>query len=195
MLIRLSKRPLKKILRLSKDDLCDIWALDEVHFQQYGSRCRMWIPPEVKEPVLLHHPTRAGVGYYGAVRLRDGKFTYRPERDKFNGETFFSFLKQLRTVSCHSARKVIVIADNARYHHAKLHKPWRQKNAEKFEIMFLPPYSPQLNPIERIWKLTRRLAVHNRYFFSLQEVVDAIEFVFNKWSLKNNTLKKLCAIN
>jgi hypothetical protein len=72
MLIRLSKRPLKKILRLSKDDLCDIWALDEVHFQQYGSRCRMWIPPEVKEPVLLHHPTGAGVGYYGAVRLRDG---------------------------------------------------------------------------------------------------------------------------
>jgi hypothetical protein len=66
-----------------KDDKYDIWAIDEVHFQQYGSCCRMWTPPEVKEPIILHHPTRASVGYYGAVRLRDGKFTYT--RKKPNG--------------------------------------------------------------------------------------------------------------
>jgi hypothetical protein len=39
----------------------DLWAMDEVHFQQYGSRCRMWIPPEVKDPVLQRHPTRKSV--------------------------------------------------------------------------------------------------------------------------------------
>jgi transposase len=154
----------------------------------------MWIPPEVKEPVLMHHPTRASVGYYGAVRLRDGKFVYKSEWDKFNGETFFSFLKYLRRGSSHSGRKVIVITDNARYHHAKLHKPWREKCSEKFEMMFLPPYSPELNPIERVWKLTRRLAVHNRYFPSLESVSGAIEFVFNNWDSGNKTLKKLCAI-
>ena len=47
--------------------------MDEVHFQQHGSRCRMWVPPETKDPVLLHQPTRKSVGYYGAVRLRDGQ--------------------------------------------------------------------------------------------------------------------------
>ena len=36
--------------------------MEEVRFQQYGSRCRMGVPPEVKDPVLLHHPTRKGVG-------------------------------------------------------------------------------------------------------------------------------------
>jgi hypothetical protein len=41
--------------------------MDEVHFQQHGSRCRMWIAPEIKDPVLLHHPTRKSVGYFGAV--------------------------------------------------------------------------------------------------------------------------------
>ena len=51
-----------------------LWAMDEVHFQQYGSRCRMWVPPEEKNPVLLHHPGRQSIGYFGAVRLRDGKF-------------------------------------------------------------------------------------------------------------------------
>ena len=39
----------------------------------------MWIPPEVKDPVLLHHPTRKSMGYFGAVRLRDGKFVFAQE--------------------------------------------------------------------------------------------------------------------
>jgi transposase len=144
------KEGFKKILKLIKNDEYDIWSLDEVHFQQYGSRCRMWILPEVKEPILLHHPTRASVGYFGAVRLRDGKFVYKSEWDKFDGETFFSFLKYLRRISSHSGRKVIIISDNARYHHAKLHKTGREKCSKKFKLMYLPPYSPGLNPIERV---------------------------------------------
>jgi hypothetical protein len=34
-----------------KDPAVDLWAIDEVHFQQHGSRCQMWIPPETKDPV------------------------------------------------------------------------------------------------------------------------------------------------
>ena len=48
------------------DDSVDLWALDEVHFQQQGSRCRLWVPPETKDPVVYHHPTRKSVGYFGA---------------------------------------------------------------------------------------------------------------------------------
>ena len=55
------------------DPAVDLWALDEAHFQQHGSRCRMWIPPEVRDPVLYHHPTRKSVGYFGAVRINDGR--------------------------------------------------------------------------------------------------------------------------
>src|SRR6266446_8879965 len=50
-----------------QDETVDLWATDEVHFQQHGSRCQMWIPPETKDPVLLHAPTRKSVGYFGAV--------------------------------------------------------------------------------------------------------------------------------
>jgi len=96
--------------------------MDEVHFHQFGSRCRMWVPPEEKNPVLLHHPGRQSVGYFGAVRLRDGKFVYRQERESFNAVTCWAFLKKLRRVSIRTGRKVVVIADNARYHHARLHR-------------------------------------------------------------------------
>jgi hypothetical protein len=76
-----------------EDPTVDLWATDEVHFQQHGSRCQMWIPPETKDPVLLHAPTRHSVGYFGAVRLRDGKFFFRRETGKFNGLTFFAFMR------------------------------------------------------------------------------------------------------
>ncbi len=56
-----------------------------------------------------------------------------------------------------------MIIDNARYHHASLHEAWRQEVANHFVLHFLPPYSPQLNPIERVWKLIRRRCLHNQY--------------------------------
>ena len=86
-----------------EDGTVDLWAMDEVHFQQHGSRCQMWIPPETKDPVLLHAPTRRSVGYFGAVRLRDGKFFFCREAGKFNGTTFFAFMKALRRTSIEPA--------------------------------------------------------------------------------------------
>jgi transposase len=177
-----------------RDPLIDLWALDEVHFQQHGSRCRMWVPPEIKDPVLYHHPTRHSVGYFGAVRLRDGKFFYIREARRFNGESFQEFLKLLHDASAVPGRRIVVISDNAKYHRARLHLPWRQQQAPVFALDFLPPYSPELNPIERVWKLTRRLCLHNRYFGFLETVIEAVENQFADWTQPNDTLRRLCAI-
>ena len=61
-------------------------------------------------------------------------------------------------------RKMVVVLDNARYHHARMLAPWLKKHRKQLRLDFLPPYSPDLNPTERVWKLTRRLRTHNRYF-------------------------------
>jgi transposase len=176
------------------NDTVDLWALDEVHFQQQGSRCRMWVPPETKDPVVYHHPTRKSVGYFAAVRLRDGQFLFRREAGRFNGETFWEFLKIFREASSVSGRQVVVISDNAQYHRSKLHLGWRNEQVPQFGLDFLPPYSPDLNPIERVWKLTRRLCLHNRYFGFLDGVVAAVEDRFADWTKPNDVLRLLCAI-
>ena len=177
------------------DPEVDLWAADEVHFQQYGSRCHMWVPPEEKDPVLWHHPTRKSVGYFGAVRLRDGRLVFRREEDKFNAVTFHEFLKQLQQTACQNSKRVVVIMDNARYHHARLHADWRSQQAPGFALDFLPPYSPDLNAIERLWKLTRRLCLHNRYFPTLDAVILSVETQFNQWATGNEIVRKLCVIN
>ena len=89
---------------------------------------------------------------------------------------------------------MIVIADNAKFHHALLHAPWRQKMAPGFVLDFLPPYSPELNPIERVWKLTRRRCLHNRYFPRLTDLIEDVEPQFKEWHRGNATLRQLCVI-
>jgi transposase len=63
-----------------------------------------------------------------------------------------------------------------------------------FKLDFLPPYSPDLNPIERVWKLTRRLCLHNVYFPKLDQVCAVAEQQFRRWSAGSRALRKLCAI-
>jgi hypothetical protein len=152
----------------------------------------MWVPWEEEDPVVWHYPGRKSVGYYGAVRLRDGKGLFRKEPEMFDGATFWVFLRQLESVSQETGRRVIVIIDNAKYHHAKLHAEWRTEKMGRFALDFLPPYSPELNPIERVWKRTRRNCLHNVYFPKLVKVVETVEGQFAKWSEPNAELATLC---
>src|SRR5215212_10241903 len=117
---RKNKPRIKKLRVLAQNPDVDLWAIDEVHFQQHGSRSRLWVPPEVADPILLHAPTRKSVCYFGAVRLRDGKFIFSRETGRFDGMTTWNFLTKLRQRSRRSGRRVVVIIDNAKYHHAKL---------------------------------------------------------------------------
>lgn len=174
------------------DPEVDLWSMDEVHFQQYGSRCRLWVPPENKDPVVLHHPGRKSVGYFGAVRLDDGLFVHARENDRFNGQSFWDFMKIIRERGQRPGKRMVVISDNAKYHHAKMHKDWRDEAAPGFALDYLPPYSPDLNPIERVWKLTRKLCLHDQYFPTLNSVVSTVEKQFAQWAQGNETLRKLC---
>jgi hypothetical protein len=168
--------------------------MDEVHFQQHGSRCRLWVPPEVDDPVCLHAPTRKSIRFFGAVRLADGKLVMSQPKGMFDAQTCWQFLRQLEGPARRAGRKTVVIADNARYHHASLHEDWRREVAAHFSLHCLPPYSPELNPIERVWKLIRRCCLHNRYFPDLSDVVLAIEPRLRGWARPNATLRRLCSM-
>lgn len=154
----------------------------------------MWVPPEDVDPVILHHPTRKSVGYFGAVRLRDGMFVFARESDRFNGQSFWDFMKLLHNRGLQEGKRILAISDNARYHHAKMHKAWRDEQAPGFALDFLPAYSPDLNPVERVWKLTRKLCLHDQYFPTLDSVIVAVEKEFIGWAQGSETLRKLCAL-
>jgi len=152
----------------------------------------MWIPPEDTDPIVLHAPTRKSIAVFGAVRIDDGRLVASRDK-KFDALTFLTFLEKLLRHR-RKARKMVVVLDNARYHHARLIQPWLKIKRNVLQLVFLPPYSPELNPVERVWKLTRRVCTHNRYFPTLDEVVEAVFNQFDIWSKPNDTLRRLCAI-
>ena len=152
----------------------------------------MWVPPEDIDPVVLHAPTRKSVGLYGAVHPEAGQLVVRREA-QFEAETFLPFLIQLLRHR-RRGRRMIVIVDNAKWHHARYLDPWLRDHRHELILDFLPAYSPELNVVERVWKLTRRLCTHNRYFPVLEDLVNTVFGQFALWCKPNHTLHKLCAV-
>jgi len=153
----------------------------------------MWIPPEEKDPIVLQEPTRFHISVFGAVNVGTGQLVHQMS-ETFNAVTFLDFLKNLLLFRIGS-RIIHLILDNSRYHHAKLLEPWLNDHKDEIVLDFLPPYSPQLNPIERVWKQTRQKATHNRYFPALSDLVNAVQTQFTLWSQPNTVLAQLCTIN
>jgi transposase len=124
-------------------------------------------------------PGRKSKKAFGAVSL-DSKprFQFRFE-EIFNTQTFQKFLGQI--VRHAGGKKIFMIMDNAKYHHSKALQPWLAKNAERIELYFLPAYSPNLNPIERVWKKAKKASIHNRYFERLEDLHSEIFRRFNRF--------------
>lgn len=145
----------------------------------------MWVPPEDKDPVLLHAPTRKSIALFGAVQIRSGKLVTMTA-SPFNSESFAAFLQYL-VRHRNRRRRTILVLDNARYHHPPT-------SPDCLRLDYLPPYSPELNPIERVWKLLRRLRIHNQYFETLDYLVQEVSEQLTLWGHPNDALRRLCCI-
>lgn len=110
-----------------------------------------------------------------------------------NTETFMRHLEHLKDTYSHKG-KIILVLDNVKFHHSKLIQAWFEANS-KFEIEFLPPYSPNLNPIERVWWYMRKSITHNRYVESMECRIQKFKILFHDFLLPNITVKNICVTN
>jgi transposase len=148
--------------------------------------------PEIKSPV-----ERYKMSVFGAMGKTGQLITL--ENEKFNAQTFRLFLEKLLLKAAPgkkadgTRKKILLVLDNARYHHAKILKEWLQDVSNVLELFFLPPYSPELNPIEMLWKKTRRGVTHNRYFKSLEALKYDLKMFWAQFEYHNMELMKLSA--
>jgi transposase len=71
-------------------------------------------------------------------------------------------------------QKIFLIVDNHKIHRAKKVKDLVESLDGKVELFYLPPYSPELNPVEHLWDELREKGFHNRVFSSLDAVEDQL---------------------
>jgi transposase len=68
----------------------------------------------------------------------------------------------------------VFVLDNARIHHAKMVRDFLRQEGESFHLIFLPLYSPQLNPIERLWKCLKDTVIANVFHKDQTDIDKAI---------------------
>jgi transposase len=149
--------------------------MDAVHPTQATKITSGWIKKGVDKPIETTG-SRTRLNIVGAIRLGHLEEAVIAQYDKtVNGESIVDFLTRTRDVY-QTSGTIHLILDGAGYHRSGL----VTEAAEKLEITlhYLPPYSPNLNPIERLWKVMNKYARNSQYFATTKEFRRRINLFF-----------------
>ena len=145
---------------------------DEARFGRISSIHSCWCPKPLR-PLCRMQISQQYVYAYGAVSIADGKLESLI-LSGCNTRTMQIFLEEIS--SRHREEKILMVMDGAGWHKSK-----ELVIPDNMAIAILPAYSPELNPVEQIWKEIRMKGFYNRIFDSL----DALE---------DNLLEQLCRL-
>ncbi len=159
-----------------------VFFFDEGRFGLQSTVMRIWA--EKGKPLEI----KVKQGYknfyiYSSVcpHTGDSFSLFMPE---VNTDMMSCYLKQLQ--KAFPDKQIILIMDQAAWHTSD-----DVMEFDNIKIRLLPPYSPELNPIERLWRWLKKEKIHNRIFKSLDDMMNALEIEFK--NLTHLRLKSLCA--
>ena len=159
---------MRDIQTVSADTPVEVWAQDE---------CRLGLKPIIRRvwtkcgerPKAISHIRYEWTYVYGFVRPATGE-TYWLILPHVSKECFEIALQRFaRQVGAGRNKRIILVVDGAGWH-----KSFILNTPCGITLMFLPPYSPELQPAERLWPLLRE-AVANRTFDAIEAMEDIIE--------------------
>lgn len=143
-----------------------------------------------KQKLIPTYGKHRGVKLIGTLDYESGEI-FCIEEETYDAEVFLKFLKQVLVK--YPKGKIVMVLDNSRIHHAKLIQPFLEENKERLELMFLPPYSPDLNIIEGLWKWLKERVVYNVFYGTLMEIRKNVRgFISYANSVKDEVINRLC---
>ncbi len=148
------------ILRAAKRRKGLILFEDEASFAQWGSLSYTWAR-RGQQPEVKTSGKRKGYKVFGAIEYFSGRLFYQGIEGRFASDSYQAFL---RTILTHTTEHLFLIHDGARYHTSQATTQFLAQHAERITVHPLPSYSPDYNPIEYLWKKTKKRATHNQYF-------------------------------
>lgn len=166
------------ILRQAKDKHALILFGDEASFAQWGSLGYTWAPKGI-QPTVKTSGIRKAYRVFGLLDCFGGALYQRGLEGKFNSQTYQEFLTWVLTqVSGH----LIIIQDNVSYHTSAELQTFYAAHTDRLTIYQLPAYSPDLNPIEALWKKVKKDATHLRWFPLFTDVVTKVSQTLTKFA-------------
>ncbi len=169
--------------RLTSED--GLYFMDATHPEHTAIASYGWMKRgEIK--VLKSNPCPYRLNINGAINISTLNMVVRFEK-RLTKETSLDFLESLRK---HQPKGwIYLICDNAGYYRSPEIKLYAKALAIK--LIYLPPYSPNLNLIERIWKFFKKHVLYNKYYEEFSDMVDASKKFFQKIGQHYDELKTL----
>lgn len=153
-----------------------ILFIDGVHPTQGTKLAYGWMP-KGRKTIVETTGSRTRLNIMGALNLNDIGSTVIREYDTINSLNIGKFFIAIRE-TYPITQKVHIILDGAGYHRSELVQEWAY--VMNIELHYLPPYSPNLNPIERLWKVMNEVVRNNRYFASSKDFREEIHRFFSE---------------
>ena len=160
-----------EILALAKEKNAYILFGDEASFPQWGTLSYTWAK-KGNQPTIKTSGKRKGYKVFGLIDYFTGRFFYRCQESRFNSASYIQFIKE---VLSKTKKHIILIQDGARYHTSAETKKFFGKRQDRISVYNLPSYSPDYNPIEKLWKKVKKEGTHLHYFPAFQDLVDKVK--------------------
>ncbi|MCP4325223.1 MAG: IS630 family transposase [Alteromonadales bacterium] len=165
-------------------DKVDIWFQDEARFGQQNTTSRVWAE-KGSRPRVVRQQQFISAHIYGAVCPSTGQ-TEALISPILSTEMMENHLRQISDATP-VGRHALVIMDRASWHSIKLNS--RFKN---LSIIHLPPYAPELNPIEQVWASLRDNDLANFTYKNYEHIVEQVSRAWNNFRNQVEYVKSLC---
>lgn len=169
-----------------------VFFMDAVHPQHNTRSDYAWIKRGVDKEI----PTNSGrkrININGAMNAHQPEDVVVVEAESINAQATQELFEKL--LEKHSDKeKIYVLSDNARYYANTNLQEWLELNP-KIKLMHLPPYSPNLNLIERLWKFLRKKVINLHYYPTFDEFRKAIHEFFANLKQYKEELRTLMRPN
>jgi transposase len=158
-----------RIRRLAKQKKALIFFGDEAGVRSDHHAGTTWAV-KGKTPVVSSTGARFGLNLISAVSAQ-GEFRFMTVKGRVGATEFIEFIKRLLH---NMTRMIFLIVDGHPAHKAKMVKCFVESVKDRFQLFFLPPYSPELNPDERVWNDLKNNAVGRQSITSPEQLKGAI---------------------
>ncbi len=163
---------------------------DEASFPQWGSLSYTWAAKGA-QPVVKTSGRRRGCKVFGAISYTTGAFYTQVHEGRFNSESYQGFLLG---VFRRLKRHIILIHDGASYHTSKAMRAFYEQHAHRLTVEQLPSFSPDYNPIEKVWKEVKKEGTHMKYFPDFEVLQTTVKEALLSFKDKKEKILALCGM-
>jgi len=163
---------------------------DEASFPQWGTLSYTWAR-RGQQPVVKTSGKRKGWKVFGLIDYFTGRFFYQGLEGRFTSASDTAFLAR---VLAQTTQPVMLIQDGARYHTSAATKQFCAQHTARLTVYQLPSYSPDYNPIEKLWKKIKQAETHLHYFATFDALTDKVEQALLKFAHAPREILALCSL-